>query len=260
MPPTKKDLRRTLRSLYVWHRWIGIGCALLVVWLAVTGILLNHSSRLGLDRSYVQAPWLFRVYGIRPQPPGQGIPVAGRWIVQAGDLLFLDSKPVAEWHAPLIGATSLAGVILVAAPHTALLLTPEGEVIESLTGAALPGEVLGVASTEQHLLLRTADGIYAMDTERLEFERYAGEWPMVTGGAQPLPAVVAQEIVARGAGIRLSRERLLSDLHSGRLLGRYGPLIMDLASIGFIFLALTGLWLWWRHRRIQRLRMRQRPH
>lgn len=258
-PHKKQDRRRTLRSLYVWHRWIGILCALLVLWLAVTGILLNHASRLGLDRPYTGSPWLLRAYGITPEPPTQGFAVAGRWLAQAGEQLFLNGRPVAELRGPLVGAAALPGVILAVAADEAVLLTDAGELIESLGPAALPGPVLAVASTELQFLLRTAKGLYASPAELPGFEPYVGRWPGPDNGSRPLPPEIAQAIAAAGAGIRLNGERVLADLHSGRLFGRYGPWVMDLASLGFIFLALSGLWLWWRYRQSQRDRSRHHP-
>jgi hypothetical protein len=260
MAPPKKDRKRSLRSLYVWHRWLGIACALLVLWLSVTGILLNHGSALGFDRKYAHAPWLLRAYGITPQAPARGFPVAGHWISQIGEQLFLDAKPVAQLRGTLIGVATLPGIILIAASDTAVLLTREGELIESLGREALPGTMLAVGNTGQHLLIRTADGIYASGAELISFEPYPGQWPATSSPAQALPVEVAQGIVAAGGGIKLSQERVLADLHSGRLFGRYGPLVMDLAAVGFMILALTGVWLWWRYRRTRRWRMRQHLH
>ena len=44
----------------------------------------------------------------------------------------------------------------------------------------------------------------------------------------------------------LTFERVLLDLHSGRIFGRAGPLVMDAAAVLFIALALTGFWMWLR--------------
>jgi len=55
----------------------------------------------------------------------------------------------------------------------------------------------------------------------------------------------------RGSG--LSWERLLLDLHSGRLFGSVGVFIIDLAGIALLLIALSGVWVWvtkpgrWRH-------------
>ncbi|MBL1432554.1 MAG: hypothetical protein COB94_003805 [Gammaproteobacteria bacterium] len=50
----------------------------------------------------------------------------------------------------------------------------------------------------------------------------------------------------------ISWERMLLDLHSGRVFGRYGIYVMDFAAIGLLVLSCTGLWIWLRHSSILR--------
>jgi uncharacterized iron-regulated membrane protein len=45
-------------------------------------------------------------------------------------------------------------------------------------------------------------------------------------------------------GIGLSAERVMLDLHSGRILGRAGVYLVDAAAIVFLLLAVSGTWLW----------------
>ena len=47
------------------------------------------------------------------------------------------------------------------------------------------------------------------------------------------------EAAWRGRGLTV--ERLLLDLHSGRILGEAGPLLMDLVAVFLIVLSLSGL-------------------
>ena len=53
-----------LRSLFLWHRYMGLAAALFVVLLASTGLLLNHTERLGLAQRYISAGPLLDWYGI----------------------------------------------------------------------------------------------------------------------------------------------------------------------------------------------------
>ncbi len=48
----------------------------------------------------------------------------------------------------------------------------------------------------------------------------------------------------------LSIERWLQDLHSGRFFGTIGIIVLDIASALLLILAVTGLIIWWRSRRI----------
>jgi hypothetical protein len=259
MPPHKRDRRRSWRSFYVWHRWLGVSCALLVIWLAATGILLNHSSQFGLDRHYVQSAWLLRAYGVKSSPPERGYPLNGHWLTQASERLFLDTQPIAKLTGELLGVVLLQDVIVAASANSVLLLTRQGEVMEVLGRESLPGVVRAISSHDQQLLLRTSQGIFSSTADLARFVPYQGPWPDTVAVALPLPTAVADGIALSDSGDFLSRERVLTDLHSGRLFGRFGPLVMDAAALGFIFLALSGLWLWWRHQQSQRRRRQRHP-
>ncbi len=260
MSTHKRDRRRSSRSLYVWHRWLGVISALLVLWLSVTGILLNHSTRLGMDRHYIHSPWLLSAYGIQPQSPGLGFLVEGRWLSGVEGRLYLDSKVVARLRGELVGATSCTDLLFAVSPESILLLTLQGDLVDTLGGETVPGEIKGVACVQKQVLVRTSTGIYAGNADLSGFVTYPGHWPEDAPAAQPLPLALAAGIGLQDTGNMISRERVLMDLHSGRLLGPYGPLLMDAAALGFIFLALSGLWLWWRHLQSQRHRRQRHPN
>ncbi|MDP3677938.1 MAG: hypothetical protein Q8R23_02450, partial [Methylotenera sp.] len=44
----------------------------------------------------------------------------------------------------------------------------------------------------------------------------------------------------------LPLERIVLDLHSGRIFGRYGPLLMDVAALVLIVLSFSGVWIYLR--------------
>ena len=44
----------------------------------------------------------------------------------------------------------------------------------------------------------------------------------------------------------LPLERVMLDIHSGRLLGRYGPFLVDGAAFILLLLSLSGIWIQWR--------------
>jgi len=58
----------------------------------------------------------------------------------------------------------------------------------------------------------------------------------------------------RGNGLKL--ERVILDLHSGRIFGRYGVYLMDFAAIALLWLSLSGLWVW----SSRRNKMRKKKH
>ena len=70
----------------------------------------------------------------------------------------------------------------------------------------------------------------------------------MTVWSQPaeLPADIEAQIAAAYRGSGLSVERVLVDLHSGRLFGLSGIAMMDLAAIALCILAVSGILVWLR--------------
>ena len=66
-------------------------------------------------------------------------------------------------------------------------------------------------------------------------------------------------IAYRGNGLKL--ERVILDLHSGRIFGQYGVFIMDAAAIALLWLSLSGMWVWnSRRRKMHKKKHYQKHH
>lgn len=245
----KRRWRRSkLRSLYVWHRYVGISAALLVLLLAATGLILNHSDDWQLDQRHVQAPWLLDWYGIRAPKDVASFAVGAQRLSQLGSRLYLDQQQVAEATAPLAGAVRSQDMIVAALADTVILLTPDGEVIERLgpahgTPAGIRRLGLGpagqiVAQTQGQVLINNAD----MEQWRPASDVANPDIQWSLGSA--LPDALRHQLEQQFRGQGLPWERVLLDVHSGRIIGSWGPWIMDAAAILMFFLALSGIVLW----------------
>ena len=63
----------------------------------------------------------------------------------------------------------------------------------------------------------------------------------------------------RGRGLTL--ERVMLDLHSGRIFGDFGIYIMDAAAVALLWLSGSGLWVWWSRRmKLHKKRHYQKHH
>ena len=98
------------------------------------------------------------------------------------------------------------------------------------------------------IVVAAAHGYYVADEALVSWrERDAVQAHWATQENTP-PALHARLVSAyRGKG--LSMERVLLDLHSGRILGSRGELFMDGIAILFLLLASTGIWLWAKRKR-----------
>jgi hypothetical protein len=236
------------RFLYRWHRRIGMAAAVLVLLLALTGILLSHADRFALYDTTVAHPWVTRVYDAELHAPPRAAETPAGWVVWIDGDLYLDGAPLAEGFETLIGTAAAGGAIAVAAPSELLIFNSLGEIVERLGPASLPGTIEAIGGTaDGSAAVKTADAIF---TTRDFFA-----WQPDTGAAirwngvlADVPQTIAAPALAvhRGAGVPL--HRIVADIHSGRILGSWGPYLMDGAAIALIILAITGF-INWRGRR-----------
>jgi uncharacterized iron-regulated membrane protein len=57
---------------------------------------------------------------------------------------------------------------------------------------------------------------------------------------------IYQEKLSQRFQPSLPLERVMLDIHSGRILGSYGPIVMDVVAIVLSVLSLSGVWIYLR--------------
>ena len=247
--PKQKPAGRRLRSLYLWHRWIGMTAAVFVVLLSVTGLALNHTEQMGLDSRHVASGPLLDWYGIRA-PDDITVYAAGSLTVASlGRQVYIGTAQLPGTEAPVTGAVALDDFIVVGLKDQLLLLTRDGELVERLDETAgVPAGIQALGtSASGRLAVAGADGDFTTDSDLSRWQRSSGSGVTWSTPVTPAPALVtALQQSYRGSG--LSLERVMLDLHSGRILGAWGVYLMDAAAIVFLLLAASGIWLWGKRR------------
>jgi hypothetical protein len=234
---------------YRWHRRIGIVSALMVLLLSTTGLFLNHTEMLRLDERFVQNNFLLDWYNIRPSQAPSSFKLDENWVTRIGERLYFNDRELEQTSDVLWGIGMQQEMVVLALEGKLLLLNKEGQQIEKLSGYdGVPAGITAIGMNEyDELVIRAAHGDYLSDLNVLAWEDYeevAAEWSVE---AAP-PAQLERELLNLYRGKGLSFERMLLDLHSGRLLGHAGVYLVDLAALLFIFLALSGSWMWLRKR------------
>lgn len=256
----KRRLGHYLRSLYSWHRWLGIVSAVFVLLLASTGLALNHSDKWKLDQRGVPQ-WLHSHYGIEVRLPEKGLPLDGHWFTAYEGWLYYDARAVTQAGAAL-GVSRVFDTYVVATDRGMVGVGGEdhpaadsGQLIDVLAYDGVSGTPRAFAEGADKYYLETTDGLFStpLGGDSPQWSRQASGRMPDRPQPQTLPADLAQTLQSNAQGRALSSERVLLDLHSGRLFGAYGELLMDAAALLFIVLALSGLTLWlrftWRQRR-----------
>lgn len=230
------------------HRWLGVAAATFVLVFAATGWLLNHTDKLALGKRHVDSSAVLNWYGIDSPRVDAGYQLRDSdWLVQAAGQVFLNDRRIVVERRNLVGALALSepDVIAVAVPGTLYLFTPRGKLIEAMDGVDdLPArlERLGV-SPAGTLVVQAGTGVF-------EADRQVTRWSAFIGGSarwarrDAVPRDLARRIAAEARRHLLSWERVLLDLHSGRLFGPVGILVFDIVAGVLVALGGTGLYIW----------------
>jgi hypothetical protein len=233
-------------ALRRWHRRIGIAAALFVVLLALSGVVLNHPGAGGLDQRKVHSALLARWYGLEPQAPRSVYRAGAHRLAWANGTWLLDGRRIAEDAPTPVGMVQFRRHIYIATSDALFEYGPDYALVEKMSAAALPAvPIRALGAHGERLFVRGPTASFATG-DRLRWER-AGAEPPTWSTPQPIPAAVGAELAERLVpGISL--QQLLADMHSGRILGRRGPWIVDFLALSLAFLALTGTWLFARRR------------
>jgi hypothetical protein len=244
--PPRFLLKPKASQLIKWHRRIGISAAVFVLILAVTGIALNHTTELALDKRHINSPLILGWYGIELPDQPRHFQAGGHIVSQLGDQLFIDGTAVLHSNAPLTGGATTPMFIAVAQPLELLLFTPTNELVERIS--ALPGQIdhidkIGLTA-DQTIAVSDGNTIMVADADMLTWQTSQSNqhiaWSIpVTPGDH-----FNNHLIAQYSSDTITYERLLLDLHSGRLFGEWGFYLMDAAAVLLILLAITGLWRW----------------
>ena len=203
-----------LRSPWPWHRWLGVTAALLVLWSAVTGIVLVHADDLGLSQRPVRSPWLLDLFGV-PVPDvelGHRSPLG--WIASDGERTWLappagDALGLPSQIGALDGVAAFEGEgggVLVAGSEGLALLDRAGALIELLPPGADPG----------------VGALRPLPPE-------------------PMPSEARAAVASAARGAALDWGQVVRTLHGSHGSGALGATIADLTALALIVLTLTGI-------------------
>jgi hypothetical protein len=229
------------------HRWLGIVSSVLVLWLSITGIALNNARDWGLDRTYVQLTWLLNWYGIEAPPPSASFRIGERWATLLGEQLYFGGRRIATDVSEMTGAVRAANIVAISSATELFVLTTEGGLVERLDARELlPGRIDALGTHDGRIVCLSAGRSYAADESVLTLTPADPAWGHTARWSHPsdLPAGRLASVQKAYLGSVLTVERLLADLHGGRLFTRLGPRIVDAAGILLILVGVTGLMVW----------------
>ena len=231
-----------------WHRWLGLVVVAPLLFVSVTGVLLNHADELSLNERQVSSGWLLSRYGMGLTGEPASFAVGQRIVSDWAGNTFLDGRALGL-NGGVIGAIATAQGFAIVCPDVIHLTDENGDLIEDLTQTALPeGRITAVAAGG---VVRVENGtLWQFGADYLDFSPIADDtkdlqWSTGTATSDRVRRMI--ETSYRGGGVPWSR--LLLDLHSGRFFGVVGRWVVDGCVVLLIVLSWTGVRLSLKNRR-----------
>ena len=251
-------------TAFLWHRRVGLFALVLVIILAITGIMLNHTERLNLDNTFVNNSLLLNWYGIEPKDEPVSFRIENgtqsHLISAWNNQLFFDGTAITNLEQTMHGAIGAEQFIVVALDNEIILLSNEGEFIERVSTSISFSNIQRLGMKYKRPVIETSEPLYYMADEHIL------DWDVIFNeGIEWTEQHVLNNdereallVAYRGNGLKL--ERVILDLHSGRIFGSYGVYLMDVAAIALLWLSLSGLWVWSSRRRQMRKKKHYQKH
>lgn len=250
-----KSGHHALRRLRRWHARFGVFAVVFFMLLTVSGIVLNHGSTLRLEGRKLHVAWLARWYGFKVEPPEGVYESGGHLLVWGNGLWVLDGKNIAEGVSRPVGMIGLSDALYIAAADALFAYGIDGLLIEKIPAAALPAVPIRAIGIKDRLLwLKTGGGIFA-SADGIAWRNVLANdvsWSV----AQPVPLALQRKLAAHLLP-GISVMQFIADVHSGRILGSRGPLVVDLMGLLLMVLGLSGSWVFLRSLRRHRPRARR---
>ena len=247
-------------TVFLWHRRAGLVAIVFVIVLAVTGIALNHTKSLKLDERYVDSAFLLGWYGLEPEGEAISYDVGEHIITVLDHQVFFNTYPVTITEQAFHGAVGTEKLIILAFDSELVLLTSDGDLVERMPTGQGFAAIQRIGVKYGRPAIETAGpNYYLADEHMLDWDVVSKEgiaWAQKTTLDRTKMTVLLESFRGRG----LTMERVLLDLHSGRIFGAYGIYLMDAAAIALLWLSSSGLWVWWQRQRKQKRKHHYQKH
>jgi hypothetical protein len=218
--------------------------ALPLVWVVLTGAVLNHTVDWKLDRIMIDHPWLLRAYGMVPKGEPSGMSAGNFQVAEWDGLVFVNGKAV-EMSGRLIGALADGNGVAVVTDSQVLRINESGEVLETMDELSLPTLPLtGIHASDGAMFLKNGEGWHRVEKDWLEFVKASDD--LEAQNLRPLPPEKLPALRKAWGEGELPLSRILLDAHAGRFLGGFGKYFHDLVAVATLWLCATGVILFFR--------------
>lgn len=235
-------MKKKLKKIVDLHRYVGLGICIFLVHLAITGIFLNHSIGLRLDKTFITWPWLLNQYNLTVPEPANIFTIGKNNFSTIDGEVFFNDKPIFLAEEQLLGVSQNQDTFILASSSTITMISNDGYIINKEN--VLPFTVKNIGINGDEVVINDSeDKIWSSESINGVWElteNRAVQWSM-EGSITPINH---EKIRKYFVGDGVSLEQVILDFHSGAIFQKAGKLFFDIISILLIILSFTGIWLW----------------
>ncbi|OUS25475.1 hypothetical protein A9Q99_21370 [Gammaproteobacteria bacterium 45_16_T64] len=227
------------RFIMLLHRRVGLSISLLLLFITVSGVLINHSQELGWHKKLIYSHWVGEVYGMQSPLIESGFKIENSWVYQVGGMLYRDLEKIGGCSGALLSAVKYKNTYAAICENEFMIFDDNLEIIDSYID--IPNDADSLLATKNAILLNARLTQYRWDdirgfVEPMEIRR------RVLSNSMTLPYSIKSKYLEITPVDNLTWEKVLVDLHSGRIFGAVGVMVVDVVGVLLCVLALTGVY------------------
>jgi hypothetical protein len=235
---TQKFIFKIKKTAYIFHRWIGVVSLIFILNFAITGILLNHATDLGLYEKNYSGPLVRLLYQTEIST-FRSFEFGESYLDVLSDKVFLNNNELNLNLTEPVGFINLyeQELYVFASNEIIFILDYKFNLIERLPVSFFGIDRIDAIGILDDAILVSDQTVYDLDGQLL-MDVNLDEIRFATDSTE-----ARQDIYSAQAGASISRFNFISDLHSGRILAKFGVLIQDLFAVFLIILSVLGGYL-----------------
>ena len=158
--------RKKTFPFFLWHRRLGLLAMVLMIILAITGILLNHTESLTLDETAVESDALLNWYGLNPKGDAIQFSAGQHTVSQWDKQIFFNHQPLTTSNQQLTGLVAINDLFIASLNNIILLVDNNGEMIEQIDTQHEFNVIKAIGLQNKYLVLKTVtDQVYMADEQ-----------------------------------------------------------------------------------------------
>lgn len=234
------------------HRMLAYTVAILLFWLSLSGVLLNHTQDLNLNETKIQQPWLLSWYGIDTPKIEQAFHLGTDWVTQTNQAIYWNETAL-PFQGKIRSIVQNNGFVFIMLPSNLALLTDSGDLIDRIPlPAALHSSATSMQSDfaffkqNSQVMIATKNNQAWLISEDFTQLRplksdTKSDWiKLARINSQSAPTALQKQLLS-SFDSPLTLEKIILELHNGYFFGKIGPWLIDLASLLFILMVISGV-------------------